>query len=102
LQEKRPEPRVPVRLMATGRRPFVRFVGDPAIERNDAALGSWAVVVARWIAEGRTPFFFAHHPDDAWAPELARRFQAMVRERCPLVPAPAVWPGERARQMDLF
>jgi uncharacterized protein YecE (DUF72 family) len=62
-------------------------------------------VVARWIAEGRTPYFFTHHPDDAYAPELARRFQAMVHARSASVPPPAVWPAERegrAEQLSLL
>ncbi len=106
LEAQRRKPRGLARFTAVGRRPFVRFVGDPDIARNDAILRGWADVVAKWIAEGRTPFFFTHHPDDAYAPELARRFQAMMRERSALVPPPAVWPAERepraAEQLGLF
>lgn len=94
LDAKRKKPRVPVRFTAIGSRPFVRFVGDPEIARNDAVLQEWAVVVARWVAEGRTPFFFTHHPEDTHAPELARAFQARVHAVNPAVPAPASWPAE--------
>jgi uncharacterized protein YecE (DUF72 family) len=94
LDAKRKKPRVPLRTTATGTRPFVRFVGDPRIEQNDAVLQAWAQVVARWVAEGRTPFFFTHHPDDAHAPALARRFQTMVHAVNPTVPAPVAWPAE--------
>jgi uncharacterized protein YecE (DUF72 family) len=106
LDAQRRKPRVPVRLTATGPRPFVRFVGDPEIERNDAALRAWAGVVARWIGEGRTPFFFTHHPDDTFAPALARRFQAFAHEASPAVPPPPAWPAEQeapaARQLELL
>ncbi len=95
LDAQRRKPRVPVRFTAIGKQPFVRFVGAPQIERNDAVLREWAAVVARWIGEGRTPFFFTHHPDDAYAPELGRRFQRLVQAICPTVPAPAEWPVER-------
>lgn len=107
LDAKRKKPRVPVRFTATGRRPFVRFVGDPHVPANRAVLSEWAGVVARWIEEGRTPYFFTHHPDDAHAPALARLFQELLHERTAAVPEPALWPIERERarqprQLGLF
>lgn len=95
LDAKRRKPRVPLRTTAIGARPFVRFVGDPAMPPDDPLLRAWADIVARWLGEGRSPYFFVHHPDDAHAPALARRFQALVHARRPLVPPPAVWPAER-------
>lgn len=105
VDAKRKKPRVPVRFTAIGPRPFVRFVGDPDVARNQAVFDEWAAVVARWVGEGRTPYFFTHHPDDAWAPELARRFQLRVHALLPAVPAPAAWPAERENrptQMSLL
>lgn len=107
LDAKRKKPRVPVRFTATGERPFVRFVGDPDVPANRPVLAEWAGVVARWIAEGRTPYFFTQHPDDAHAPALARLFQQLLRERTEAVPEPAPWPIERERaaepqQLGLF
>lgn len=104
---QRKKPRVPVRFLATGPRPFVRFVGDPNVPMNRGVLTEWAGHVARWIAEGRTPYFFTHHPDDAHAPALARLFQEILHEKCPAVPPPAPWPIEIERattpqQLDLF
>lgn len=101
-EAQRKKPRVPVRHTALGQQPFVRFVGEPDLARNDGALREWAAVVARWIGEGRTPYFFAHHPDDTFAPVLARRFHALLHELCPAVPASAAWPGEQAAQLSLF
>ena len=107
IDAKRKKPRVPVRFSATGRRPFVRFVGDPHVAANARGLGEWAGQVATWIAEGRTPYFFAHHPDDAHAPALGRLFQQLLHERGAGVPEPPAWPIERERagaatQLDLF
>lgn len=107
LDAKRRKPRVPVRFTATGRHPFVRFVGDPEVGKNDGALAAWAEVAARWIGEGREPYFFTHHPDDVHAPELGRRFQRMLHGLVPdKVPPPAAWPCEAAprqpRQLSFF
>jgi len=106
LDALRKKPRVPVRFTAIGRRPFVRFVGDPEIGKNEAILREWAGVLARWIGEGRTPFFFAHHPDDGLAPALARRLHDHVYALTPAVGAPPTWPSETemppGAQLDLF
>lgn len=108
IEAKRKKPNVSGRFMATGSSPFIRFVGDPDIEKNVPKLQEWAAQVSEWIAEGRTPFFFAHHPEDTLAPKLARRFQGLLHERVPSVPPPAKWPVESeesampAGQMEMF
>lgn len=107
LDARRKKPRVPLRTTVTGKRPFVRFVGDPEVPRNAALLDAWAVVVADWLRSGLSPYFFTHHPDDTEAPGLARDFQRRVHAVCPEAGAPAPWPAERevpvdSGQMDLF
>ncbi len=91
---QRRKPRLAIQAKATGRRPFVRFVADPQLEKNTAALAAWAEVVAAWRAEGREPYFFTHHPDDTFAPDVGRMFQASLRARCPDLPEPPRWPAE--------
>ena len=102
----RKKPRVPVRFTAIGARPFVRFVGDPEIEKNAAIFDEWAAILARWIKEGRTPYFFVHHPDDGLAPAMARSLHRRVYAREPAVGEPPIWPSENDRspaaQLDLF
>jgi uncharacterized protein YecE (DUF72 family) len=95
---------VPYRETVTGRRPFVRFVGDPVIEGNAEAFDRWARVVAGWMASGLTPYVFLHHPDDLHAPALVRRFQAALHAATPAASAPPVWPCERPvpGQLSLF
>lgn len=104
---QRKKPRVPRRETATARAPFVRFVGNPAVEANDPALRRWAGVARRWCEEGRTPFIFLHHPDDLHAPALARRFQHWLHLEDPARFAPPPrWPvegeSESERQLSLF
>ena len=106
-EARRKKPRLPVRPIATGNEPFVRFVGDPDLEQNEAALQTWARVARKWMEQGRTPYFFLHHPDDLHAPPLARRLHLWLHREAPaLVEAPPLWPVERQprspQQLDLF
>jgi hypothetical protein len=39
--------------------------------------------VSGWIAEGRTPTFFVHTPDNLESPALARSFHAAVADLQP-------------------
>jgi uncharacterized protein YecE (DUF72 family) len=106
-EAKRKKPSVPFRATALGQSPFVRFVGDPVVENNQAALEAWARRFAGWIAEGRRPWFFAHHADDTYSPDIARIFHRKLHELSPAVLAPAEWPAERetaagGTQLGLF
>lgn len=89
------KPQIPCEPVALGRHPFVRYIAHPSLEANRAPLEGWARQIAAWIAEGRTPYFFAHHPDDFNAPRLARHFHRRLARHTPL-PDPAPWPAELA------
>ncbi|WP_197675981.1 DUF72 domain-containing protein [Micromonospora auratinigra] len=83
------KPRTPLRTRALTDRPIVRYLGrdDPA--RTVEGWQRWLDVVTDWLREGRSPTFFVHTPDNADAPELARRFHDAVRARLPqLAPLP--------------
>ncbi|MBY8875661.1 DUF72 domain-containing protein [Micromonospora sp. PLK6-60] len=86
------KPRTPLRTRALTDRPVVRYLGrdDPA--RTVEGWQPWLDVVTGWLREGRSPTFFVHTPDNADAPDLARRFHQQVRARLPDVaplPEPA-------------
>lgn len=104
-EAQRKKPKVPVRFTATGRHPFVRFIGHPEVEENLPLLEEWAQVVARWIQEGRTPYFFLHAPDDFYAPRLARHFHDLLSAHLDAGTLPP-WPAEQQdpepEQMSLF
>lgn len=102
---KRKKPRLPLMVRALTNNPFVRFVGDPDISRNDSILRFWADLVVDWLRAGRSPYFFTHHPDDALAPALARHFYQLVRAREPSLPELPTFPAERThsgQQIELF
>ncbi|MDT0528900.1 DUF72 domain-containing protein [Micromonospora sp. DSM 115977] len=79
------KPRTPLRTRALTDRPIVRYLGrdDPA--RTVEGWQPWLDVVTGWLREGRSPTIFVHTPDNADAPELARRFHDEVRARLPEV-----------------
>ncbi|MEM7337467.1 MAG: DUF72 domain-containing protein [Actinomycetota bacterium] len=74
------KPRLPVRPVAIGPNPIVRFIGPTDPQANPEWWAKWVPKVAQWIEEGREPTVFLHTPDNAWAPALARQFHANVAE----------------------
>ncbi|WP_218106123.1 DUF72 domain-containing protein [Micromonospora citrea] len=79
------KPRTPLRSRALTDRPIVRYLGrdDPA--RTVEGWQPWLDVMVGWLREGRSPTMFVHTPDNADAPDLARRFHDEVRARLPEV-----------------
>jgi len=89
------KPRMPLRTAAVTGRPIIRYLGrdDPAA--TVAGWQPWVPIVAEWLREGRSPTVFLHTPDNADAPELARRFHDEVRALVPsLEPLPVPVPVE--------
>ena len=89
------KPRLPVRAVALGRHPVVRFIGQSDRSANQQYWQRWLPTMARWLADGREPFVFLHTPDNADAPWLARQFHADVAALVPdlePLPVPAAAP----------
>lgn len=104
-EAQRKKPKVPVRFLALGGLPFVRFVGDPVIEKNEALLREWAQCVVKWIEEGQRPYIFMHASDDTEAPNLTGYFHTLVRRLAPSIVDLPAWPGAKAAtstQLGLF
>jgi uncharacterized protein YecE (DUF72 family) len=107
-QSRKPE--LPLRAVAIGERPMVRFVGQNRAPAAEPWLDVWVDTLTEWLTAGREAYFFAHTPDDREAPELARRVHQRLRQRLPQLPALAEFPGERetaarpptAGQLSLF
>ena len=98
------KPRVPVRYVALGSTPIVRFIGLNEPAWCDVWLGDWAQVVAGWIREGRSPIVFCHAPDEHFAPALARRFHNYMRKYEPRLDALGDWPlaAHNKKQLHLL
>lgn len=67
------KPRTPHRRTVTGPQPMLRLVGRNRVELVDRFLDEWVPVIGDWIRDGLRPVVFTHAPDDAVAPDLARR-----------------------------
>lgn len=76
------KPQLPVRTGVSGGQPYIRYVGSHVLADNEPWLRPWARVVSRWLADGMTPYFFLHMPDNAQAPALAAMFHALLKEQC--------------------
>ncbi len=95
------KPRIPVRPVAIGDTPIVRYIGQTDPEANPHWWSKWVLKVCQWLAEGRSPIVFIHTPDNAVAPDLARRFHSEVAAHVPRL-APLPNPLAPAAQMKLI
>jgi len=94
------KPSLPVLVRTTGDRPLVRCVPHEQFDLARPFVEPWAAQIARWIGEGKRPYFFMHAPDDTFAPENAYAFHAMVRGQRDVGELPP-WPGG-PRQLSLL
>jgi len=100
------KPRLPVRPMATGRFPVVRFIGHLDPDVSAAHWARWLPVVARWVDQGRSPALLFHTADNVDAPDQALRFVDDLLTHAPglateLVPAAGPEPGPTAATLPL-
>jgi uncharacterized protein YecE (DUF72 family) len=103
LHAQSKKPKVPVRPAALTQFPQVRFIGRPELEANAPFIEQWALKVASWIEEGRTPYVFLHTPDNVQAPELARRFHQQLLTLLPGLPElPMLERGPEVEQLGLL
>ena len=66
VREKKP--RVPVNVIATGRTPIVRFVGNDVDDDNQRCLLPWVKKVKIWQSEGKDVYFFVTAPTTKMLP----------------------------------
>lgn len=93
IEAQERKPNLPTRFYAVSDLPMVRYISHPDADENDPWLTEWADVVATWIDEGKTPYFFVHNPDDFYAPRIARRFHQLLAQRADVGTMPP-WPAE--------
>jgi uncharacterized protein YecE (DUF72 family) len=105
-QSQERKPQLPVHETVTSRHPMIRFVACNDLPRAIPWIRQWAQTVGGWIRGGLTPYFFAHVPNDRYAPLLARMFHDELMKHHHSVDQLPPWPGEHEkaqnRQLELF
>ncbi len=81
------KPQLPVRPIATGRHPIVRFIGLTDEAATERWWQQWLPKLASWLEAGLEPYFFVHTPDNTASPVLNRRLHAAVRASVPSLEA---------------
>lgn len=107
IDERRSKPHLPIAGEVMGDAPVVRVIGSDDVRANLDGLRVWVPAVVEWLAEGRSPYVFAHQPENRRSPELARAFHDAVGEQLPWLtplpePSPASATGEITGQAPLF
>ncbi len=94
------KPRVPANTYQLASNPSLRFIGHPDSERSEEYFKPWLRKVANWIADGKTPYVFLHTPDNADAPDLARRFHIGLQGFLPKLPDLLPFPAQVQQSQD--
>jgi uncharacterized protein YecE (DUF72 family) len=84
--------------------PFLRYIGHPLMQQNQAYIQEWAEQLAAYWHTGSTEaYIFCHSPDERVDPWLCREFHSQVSEHIPIQALP--WDDidtDIARQARLF
>lgn len=90
------KPKMKEYFTATGKYPFMRFVGHETVEPNEPRIHYLAKIVAQWIQEKRHPYIFMHTPpEDQYAPQLCRKFHEVLLAYTSGIGTLPPWPGEQ-------
>ncbi len=83
---------------------FLRYIGHPLMEVNEAFFNEWAKQLAEWLGDGLTLYVFCHCPFEVHSPAICRALYHRVGEVVSLPPLP--WDEEEtaseAQQPRLF
>ncbi|MGB1238001.1 MAG: DUF72 domain-containing protein [Pseudomonadales bacterium] len=85
------KPRVPTRVVTTGGQPMVRFIVPQQRELAQREITQWVERAQLWLAQGLTPYFFFHTPDNVHAPQFAEDFCTLLQQRVEGLEALKLW-----------
>ncbi len=101
-QSQTRKPKTPLRLTVTGKHPLLRLIGRNRVELVDNYIEEWLPTISGWVAAGHRPYIFTHTPNDAYAPELARRLWDRLRTTFPGEQIALPMPPRKPRQLELL
>lgn len=93
LQARERKPNLPLQIAATTDFIFVRYIGHPRMEVNEAFLESWAQQLAQWLKQGTTVYVFCHCPFEKHSPEICAALYQRIGALVPLPQLP--WEQEK-------
>lgn len=97
------KPRSPFRTTVHHGVAFVRLVGRDRLETVRPWVDAWCAQIHQWLEQDLEVYFFTHSPNDAFAPQFARRLQQTLQQLRPTFQFCDLWPGEQApKQLELF
>lgn len=98
------KPRVPTHALSTSEHPFVRIIVPMEQSLGMQIINQWVNKIVFWLDAGLSPYVFFHTPDNAFAPQLAKKFNELLVEKRPQVPVLSLWEeeGELFPQVSLF
>jgi len=88
LEARERKPDIPVVPKRTADFLFVRYIGHPEVESNNAYLKEWGNYFIPPLKEGADVFMFCHSPNNLAAPWLCRKIYAQVEKEVDLPPLP--------------
>ena len=93
LQARERKPDLPLEIVTTTDFAFVRYIGHPRMEVNEAFLDSWAQQCGQWLTQRLTLYVFCHCPFEEHSPEICAELYRRVRALAPLPQLP--WQAEK-------
>jgi uncharacterized protein YecE (DUF72 family) len=89
LGSERKKPRVPLHPQVTAAFTLVRYISHPDLARNQPYFDEWVPRLRQWLAAGSDVYFFAHCPQEAKSPAVARTvYHQLQRVGTPLPELP--------------
>lgn len=72
MGSERRKPQVPLQPVVTAPFTIIRYISHPSADRNQPYLAEWVAQIGQWLAAGTAVYFFAHCPQEAKSPAIAR------------------------------
>jgi uncharacterized protein YecE (DUF72 family) len=88
LEAREQKPDVPILTERTSDFIFVRYIGHPEMETNQAFLEEWANYVSSQLNSGANAYIFCHSPGNFAEPYLCRELHRIIANKTEIPPLP--------------
>ncbi len=102
LQARERKPNLPLQIVTTTDFAFVRYIGHPRMDVNDAFLNEWTQHITQWLQQSLTLYIFCHCPFEEHSPAICAELYRRVSKHVPLPPLPWQPASTEPEQPRLF